>query len=57
MKIASYIKSHNEMSKGETFVSQETIARARVRNRFWLFFTAHLSVGFMFLWLALSKLG
>jgi zinc/manganese transport system permease protein len=56
MKIASYIKSYNEMSKGENFVSRETVARARVRNRFWLF-AAHASVGFIFLWVASGRIG
>jgi zinc/manganese transport system permease protein len=36
-KIASFIKSYNEMRKGEQFVIQETIARARERSRLRLF--------------------
>ena len=35
-KIASFIKNYNEMRTGEEFVAQETVARARVRNRWWL---------------------
>ena len=35
-KIASFIKNYNEMRTGEEFVAQETLARARVRNRWWL---------------------
>ncbi len=35
-KIASFIKAYNEMRTGEEFVVVETLARARVRNRWWL---------------------
>lgn len=35
-KIASFIKAYNEMLTGEEFVAQETVARTRVRNRWWL---------------------
>ena len=35
-RIASFLKSYNEMHKGEQFVSREVVARARERNRGWI---------------------
>ncbi len=55
-KIASFIKAYNEMRSGEIFVAKETIARARIRNRIWLFAT-QFSLGFLLLWAALRGTG
>jgi zinc/manganese transport system permease protein len=55
-KIASLIKAYNEMRSGETFVATETLARARVRNRLWLFGT-QFGLGVLLLWAALRGTG
>lgn len=55
-KIASFIKAYNEMRSGETFVAKETIARARIRNRIWLF-TTQLGLGLLLVWSALRGTG
>ena len=51
-KILSFIKAYNEMRSGEEFVATETLARARSRNRIWLF-GSQFCLSFLLLWAAL----